>query len=129
MRPPPWSAVLGHTDLRRPLLRPYPPNRPAWRLGISDLGCPADLGRTLLGPSNPARARVVRPQHLEGRRLVGRRDDYAEAAAHVEDLAHLPVADLAELLDQGEDRRDRQRVVDLVGDLGLEPEQVAQATR
>ena len=34
---------------------------------------------------------------------------------------------LAALLDQLEDRRDRQRVVDLVADLGGEAEQVAEA--
>src|SRR6476620_735251 len=48
----------------------------------------------------------------------------AEAAAHVEDLAHLLVGDAAVLLDQAEDRGDGERVVDLVADLGGEPQQV-----
>ena len=68
-------------------------------------------------------------QQLERCGLVVLRDDAAEAAAHVEDLVHLLVGNSAPLLDQVEDRRHRQRVVDLVADLGAEAQQVAEAAR
>ena len=68
-------------------------------------------------------------QEVERRGLVLGGDDDAEAAAHVEDAVHLLVAYAAALLDQLEDRGDRERVVDLVADLGREAEQVAEATR
>ena len=59
---------------------------------------------------------------------VGRRGrhDGAEAAAHVEDLPHLGVGDRAELLDELEDGRDRQRVGDLEADGGVQARQVQQ---
>src|SRR5262245_48539216 len=71
------------------------------------------------GVTDPLRLRIVGAQPLERLALVSRRDDDAEATAHVEDLVHLLVADLAELADQLEDGWDRQRIVDLEGTLGL----------
>ena len=50
----------------------------------------------------------------------------AEAAAHVEDLPHLGVGDVAELAHELEDRRHRQRVVDLEADAGVQAQQVLQ---
>ena len=52
---------------------------------------------------------------------------HAEAASHVEDPVHLLVADAGPLVDQLEDRRHRQRRVDLVADLGGQPQQVLEA--
>ena len=54
-------------------------------------------------------------------------DDDAEAAAHVEDLVQLGVAYRAALGDQLEHARHRERVVDQVADLRLEPQQVEEA--
>ena len=50
--------------------------------------------------------------------------DGAEAAAHVEDLPHLGVGHLPERLDEPEDGRHRQRVVDLEADVGVQAQQV-----
>ena len=58
---------------------------------------------------------------------VGGRDDADEAEAHVEDLVHLFVRDLAELLDQAEDGRDVERVRELVADVAGEAQEVVQA--
>ena len=59
--------------------------------------------------------------------LVGLRHDDDEAAAHVEDLPHLRLGDVAELAHEVEDGRRRQRVGDLVADVGVEAQQVQQA--
>jgi len=69
----------------------------------------------------------MRPQQLKRPILVCGRDDTGEAAAHVEHFAHLLVGDISELLDQVEDRQHRERVVDLVTDVGLEPQQVVES--
>ena len=86
----------------------------------TDAGVGGDL-------ADPRRVGVVQAEHLERVGLVCGVDDAAEAAAHVEDLVHLVVADVAELGDQPEDRRDRQRRVDAVADVGvLQAEQVVE---
>ena len=54
--------------------------------------------------TDPLRRRVVLAQEVQGRVLVRRGDDDAEAAAHVEDVVHLLVGDAAPLADQLEDR-------------------------
>jgi len=81
---------------------------------------PAYCVRALGGHSDAPRVGIVLAQQRQRHLSVAGRDDAAEAAAHVEDLVHLLAGDAAALLDQLEDRRYRQGVVDLVADLGGE---------
>ena len=55
---------------------------------------------------------------------VGGGHDGAEPAAHVEDLPHLGLGHLAELPDELEHRRHRERGADLEADVGLQAQQV-----
>ena len=66
------------------------------------------------------------PQHFEGGRFIFGGNHHAETAAHVEDLVHLLVRHAGPLGDQLEDRLGSKRVGDLIGDLGLQPEQVVE---
>lgn len=68
--------------------------------------------------------------------LAGNRDrlvclefghDHAEADPHVEDRVHLLVGDLAELLDQPEDRLRLGQVIDDEPDLGVDAQEIQQA--
>src|SRR4051794_13627879 len=81
------------------------------------------------GPADPLSPGVVPAQQVQGGVLVGCRDDAAEAAAHVEDLVHLLGADLAALLDQLEDRRRLDGVVEVPFELVGEAVEVAEAAR
>ena len=104
---------------------PRRPHRPRRRAPL------ARARRERCGPAPPAafdlagavgdRADPPRPdggaaEQPDRRGLVGRRDHADEPAAHVEDLVHLGVGDLAELADQLEHGRHRQRLVDRVAD-------------
>ena len=71
------------------------------------------------GVTDHGAAGMVAREQLDGRIGVRGGGDDAEAAAHVEDLVQLGVADLAALGDQLEDERNRQRLVDPVAHRSL----------
>jgi hypothetical protein len=96
----------------------------------------APTGATAAGPPatsgwvdrpDPAGALVVGAQQRDRRVGVLVGHDADEAAAHVEDVPHLLVGDLAEPLHEAEHRRDRQRVLDAVVDVVAQPVEVLQA--
>src|SRR5829696_695188 len=70
---------------------------------------------------------VVVPEQLQSRLGVVRRDDHAEAAAHVEDLVELGVLDTAALRDLHEHGWHGERSVDPVAGVRLEAQQVQEA--
>ena len=76
--------------------------------------------------ADPPRARVVAGEQLDRGGLVGLRHDDGEAAAHVEDLPHLGLGDVAELAHEPEHGRHGQRVGDLEADVGVQAQQVQQ---
>ena len=104
--PAPAPARSARTTARPARARPRSRTRPAE--GQAERR-DADAVRVGRSRADPRGARVVALEQRHGGVGLRGGHDGAEAAAHVEDLPHLGVGDLAELLHEAEHRRHRQR--------------------